>query len=147
MTKANVFDAATLNTFEACNKPTEIEIKHPVSGVGTGIFISVLGKDSDAYRGRVRAMAEEQLRRQAMGRNGASDGSLEKLEQKNIDALVAATVGWRSEADGKSEPVIHVGEEKLEFSAANGRRIYTEILPIRDQVSEAISELGNFMKA
>jgi hypothetical protein len=141
--KTSNFDLASLNTIDACNKPAEIEIKHPVTLMGTGIFIKVLGKDSDAYRGRVRAMADESLRRQALGKGGSADQTLDKLEQKNIDALVAATVGWR---DG-DDPALELNGEKLEFSAANARKVYSELLPVRDQVAEAINELGNFMPA
>lgn len=142
MTKAAAkFDLNDLNTIEACNKPAEVEIKHPVSGIGTGIFIKVVGKDGDVYRNRVRAMADESLRRSAMGK-GASDTSIDKLEAKNIDALVAATVGWR---DG-DDPTLDLKGERLEFNAANARRVYAEILPIREQVSEAINDLSLFMQ-
>lgn len=138
---ASKFDLNSLNTIDACNKPAEIEIKHPVSGVGTGIFVKVLGKDSDAYRSRVRAMADESLRRQAIGKSGSGDTSIDKLEAKNIDALVAATVGWREGDD----PALDLGGERLEFNAANARKVYEAILPIREQVAEAINDLGNFM--
>lgn len=144
MTKAKAFDAASLNTTEACNKPFELEIKHPTSGAPTGLFISVVGRDSDVYRGRVRALADETLRRQAMGKPALADASLDKLEAKNIDALVAATVGWRSEGDDGG---ITLSGERLEFNPANARKLYSEILPIRDQVAEAINDLGNFMRA
>lgn len=144
MSKATAFDAASLNTTEACNKPFELEIKHPTSGAPTGLFISVVGRDSDVYRGRVRALADETLRRQAMGKPALADASLDKLEAKNIDALVAATVGWRSEGD---EGGIILSGERLEFNPANARKLYSEILPIRDQVAEAINDLGNFMTA
>lgn len=153
MTKAAAaFDLSGLDTIEACNKPVEIEIKHPVSGVGTGVFVSIVGKDGDAYRSRVRGMADDSLRRSAMGKN-ASDTSIDKLEQKNIDALVAATTGWRTQAPAligekpESDPAVMMKGERLEFNAANARKVYSEILPIREQVSEAINDLGNFMPA
>lgn len=154
MTKAKAFDLGSLDTIEACNKPVEIEIKHPVTLMPTGVFISIVGKDGDIYRGRIRAMADESLRRQALGKSAAADNSLDKLEAKNIDALVAATVGWRTqELDviiGKtpeSDPAITFKGERLEFSPANARRVYSELLPVREQVVEAINELGNFMPA
>lgn len=143
MTKPTTFDAASLNTIEACNKPAEIEIKHPTTRLGTGLFISVIGRDSDVYRGRIRGLADESLRRQAMGK-AASDDSLDKLEQKNLDVLVAATTGWRSEGD---DGHITLAGERLEFTPANVRKLYTGILPIREQVAEAINDLGNFMTA
>jgi hypothetical protein len=144
MAKSNTtFDLGALDTIEACNKPVEIEIKHPVTLVGTGVFFSIIGKDGDAYRSRVRAMADENLRRQAAGKSGSADASIDKLESKNIDALVAATSGWRTGDD----PAVTIKGERLEFSAANARKIYTEILPIREQVGEAINDYANFMPA
>jgi hypothetical protein len=138
--KAEAFDLGNIDTIAACNKPAEIEIKHPVTGAGTNVFFSVLGRDSDTYRNRVRAMADEALRKQATGKGSAD--TLESLEQKNIEALVAATVSWRT----GDEPSVTVNGEKLEFSAANARRVYETLLPVRDQVSEALGDLANFMR-
>jgi hypothetical protein len=141
MTKAKAFDLSALDTIEACNKPAEIEIKHPVTGLPTGFFVSVVGKDSTTYRTIVRSLADETLRKQAMGK--ASAESLDKLEAKNIDALVAATVGWRT----GDEPVAVLNGEKLEFSAVNARKVYSAILPVREQVTDGLNDLGNFMPA
>lgn len=141
MAKAKAFDLGALDTIEACNKPAEIEIRHPVTGAPTGVFISVLGKDSDVYRGRVRSLADQALRNQAAGK--APIENIDGLERKNIDALVAATVGWRS----GDEPVINLKGEELEFSAANARKVYEALLPVREQVAEALNNLGNFMPA
>jgi hypothetical protein len=141
MTKNTAFDLAALDTIEACNKPHEVEIKHPVTGAPTGVFISVLGKDSDKYRGIVRGMADDSLKRQALGKQ--SGETLDKLEQKNIEALVAVTTAWRTE----SEPVVTLKGEKLDFTPSNARKVYSQILPIREQVTEAINSLENFMPA
>ncbi len=142
MTKsATKFSLNALDTVAACNKPFEVQIKD-VNGEPTPFFISVLGKDGDVYRGRVRALADEQLRRQATGK-AVADATLDKLEQKNIGALVAATVGWRV---GEGQTVELDGED-LPFSAANAHKVYERLITVRDQVSEAINDLGNFMKA
>lgn len=134
--KKNAFDLASLDTVAACNKPFEIEIKS-VTGQPTGFFISVLGKDSDTYRSIVRGLADESLKRQAMGK---VDTSLDKIEQRNIDALVAVTTGWRF---GDSNEVPLDGEP-LAFNAANARKVYERLLPVRDQVAEAVNDLENF---
>lgn len=141
MAKAQGFDLGALDTVEACNKPAEIEIRHPVSGEGTGVFFSVLGKDSDTYRSRIRSLADQQLRNQALGK--APIETIDTLERRNIDALVAATVGWRS----GDEPMVTLNGEKLDFSPANARKVYEALLPVREQVAEALSNLGNFMTA
>lgn len=136
--KKNAFDLASLDTVAACNKPVEIEIKSVV-GQPTGFFVSVLGKDSDTYRNIVRGMADESLKRQAMGRADAA--TLDKIEQRNIDALVAVTTGWRF-GDSNTVPL---DGEPLEFNAANVRKVYERLLPVREQVAEAVNDLENFI--
>ena len=131
----NGFDLASLDTVAACNKPTEVEIRHPVSGAGIGVFISVLGKDSTAYKAKVRAFAEQSM-------NGVADASIDKLEARNLDALVAATVSWRT---GDVAGKVILGGDTLDYSAENVRKVYTDILPVREQVQKAINDLGNFM--
>jgi hypothetical protein len=139
--KKKTFSLNAFDTVAACNKPFEVQIKD-VRGNPTPLFVKVLGKDSDAYRGRVRAMADEQLRQQATGKS-APPSTLDMLEQKSIDALVAATVGWRvGDAD-----VVELDGEEMECSQANARKVYERLLPVREQVAEAINDLGNFMTA
>lgn len=137
MTKKNDFNLASLDTVAACNKPVEIEIKS-VTGQPTGFFISVLGKDSDTYRNIVRGMADETLKRQAMGKADAA--TLDKIEQRNIDALVAVTTGWRF-GDSNTVPL---DGQPLEFSPANVRKVYERLLPVREQVAEAVNDLESF---
>ena len=137
-TKKAGFDLASLDTVAACNKPVEIEIKS-VTGQPTGFFVSVLGKDSDAYRTIVRGMADESLKRQAMGKQDAA--TLDKIEKRNIDALVAVTTGWRF---GETRTAPLDGEE-LDFNDANVRRLYERLLPVREQVAEAVNDLENFI--
>ena len=137
-TKKAGFDLASLDTVAACNNPVEVEIKS-VTGQPTGFFISVLGKDSDAYRNIVRGMADESLKRQAMGKQDAA--TLDKIEKRNIDALVAVTTGWRF-GETKTAPL---DGEELEFNPANVRRLYERLLPVREQVAEAVNDLENFI--
>lgn len=132
------FDLTALDTTAACNKPHEFELVHPVTGDGLGIFISVLGKDSTAYRNKVRAFADQNLR----GSNQKL--SLSDLEAKNVDALVAATVNWRSTKAGEGKVIMN--GEVLTFSHTNVRTVYASIEPVREQVQAQVNDLGNFMK-
>lgn len=133
-------DLSVLDTVAACNKPAEFELVHPVSRVGLGVFWSVVGKDSDIYRGRIRAMADENLRRANAGMPG--DTSISKLEAKNIDTLVAASTGWRSD---KGDGTVTFGGADLKFSTDNVRQVLTSMPALREQVQEAVNDLGKFM--
>lgn len=139
-TKSPLADLSALDTVAACNVPREIELVHPVSRLGLGIFFTVVGKDSDVYRSRIRAMVDENLRRQNAGLPG--DTSLNKIEAKNIDTLIGATTGWR----GPQGPgLVSFKGEELKFTPENLRRVFTELPEARNQVQEAVNDLSGFM--
>lgn len=137
MTKS--IDLAALSTATACDKGFEMELLHPVTRVGLGVFISVVGKDSVIFKGHVRAKANERLRKTAeAGRRGREGDpiTVEGAEKDTIDLLAACTTAWRN---------VTFEGAALEFSADNARRLYGESW-IREQVDEAVGDLGNFMK-
>lgn len=133
-------DLSALDTVAACNKPHEFELVHPVSRVGLGLFWSVVGKDSDVYRSRVRAMVDENLRRSNAGLPG--DTSLSKIEAKNIDSLTAASTGWRGP---KGDGIVSLNGNDLKFSTESVRKVLTDLPALREQVQAAVNDLGNFM--
>lgn len=137
---APVADLSALDTVSACNVPKEIELVHPVSRVGLGIFWSLVGKDSDAYRSRIRALADENLRRANAGLPG--DTSLSKLEAKNIESLIAASTGWRGP---KGPGVVTLNGKDLTFSAENVRHVLTTLPAAREQVQAGVNDLGNWL--
>lgn len=136
--KKKGLNLSKLDTISACNKPVEIEIKD-LKGEPSGIFISVLGKDSDVVRGRMRAFSDEEIQADAMG---SAAPESERTDQRVTATLVAATTGWRSGDD----PALEWGDERLEFNADNAARVYAGVLPIREQVSAALFNLSLFMK-
>lgn len=144
MTKTTTLDLASISAKAACNKGFDLELRHPVTDEPLGVFISVVGRESDAFQNHVRKRANAKLRDQfAAQQRGRKDDAptVESIESEAIDLLVACTTGWRT---GDS-PVIEWAGEKLEYSEANARRLYSETW-IRSQVDEAIGDLGNFMR-
>lgn len=143
MSKTNTLDLASISAKAACNKGFELELTHPVSFEPLGVFISVVGRESDAFQGHVRKRANAKMREQFQAqRNGRANEvpTVEQIEAEAIDLLVACTTGWRT----GDVPVIEWAGEKLDFTDGNVRRIYGETW-IRAQVDEAIGDLGNFM--
>lgn len=137
------FDLAAIDTATASDKGFELELRHPVTNAATGVFITVLGKDSKVFKDYVRAKANERLRKDMMTRNRGKDNdppTVEQLERDTIDLLTACTLSWR---DGDAASIT-LGGKALEFNEANVRTVYA-ITPIRDQVDEAIGDMGNFL--
>lgn len=143
MTKPTGINLASFSTQTACDKGFELELRQPVTNAPTGVFITVLGKDSKVFKDHIRAKGNERLRRDLMSRNRGKEAealTMERLEAETIELLVACTTGWRT-ADGSP---LTMGEAVMEFNEANCRLVYAETW-IRDQVDEAIGDLGNFL--
>lgn len=140
MTKAKKIDLRSLDTGAACDKGFEFELVHPVSKEPVGSYVTVVGKDSKAFREHVRRASNDRLRRQAQQQRRGKDveiPTVEQIETEAIELLVSCTTGWREiELDG----------EELKYSEANARKLYTELPWVRSQVDEAIGDLENFMK-
>lgn len=135
--KPEPFDLAAIDTTSMCDKPYRLQIKHPVNFTEIGVYIDVLGKDSTAYRNRIRALSDESTRKGALRQE-----KLEALEAKSVELLMTAVVGWGSDALGDGK--VQLGGEALDFAPKNVRKVLTDILPIRDQVTEAINSIDNF---
>lgn len=145
-------DIGKLDTIAACNAGAEIELLHPSTQEPLGIFITVLGKDSDVCREHFRNTVNENIRRAAMAKKRGKDEELttyEKQQERGVELLVSCTLGWRTveKIDGTEteKPVITLKGEDLQYTKANAKRLY-EVMPwIKEQVDTAIMDLENFM--
>lgn len=148
-------DLSTLDTISACDQGAEIEIRHPATNAATGIFITVLGKDSSVFKAFSRAKTNARLNRDAMNARRGKDSAsrtVEDIEQENLELLAACTVTWRTVVAGKggaveSKPVIFLKGEELSCTPENSIRVYRDFPTIYSQLDEAIGEMENFIKA
>jgi len=148
--KISAMNFDSLDTVEACEKPYEFELVHPSTKEPLGVFVSVVGPESSAFKNRVfRQVNQERRRAFEMQRKGKDiqPKTLEEDEAESISLVADLVTGWRTVIDGKSEPVIFWGEEKLEFNDSNLVRWLTKFRWVRAQIDEAATDLGNFMPA
>lgn len=141
MTKAAAIDLSSLDTSVACARGFELELQHPITKAPLGSFITIVGKDSPAFEGFVKRQANDTLRRRfQLERKGrdAEAPTVEEIEARSIDLLVAATTGFRN--------ITFEGAD-LSFNEDNARKLYTTLKWVRGQVDEAIGDLENFMTA
>jgi hypothetical protein len=152
-TKAKGFDLAALDSGNACDKGAEIEIVD-LENRSTGIFITVLGKDSQVFREHVKQDVNARIRREALASKRGKDvppPTAEEAEAKATELLVICTLGWRQTVDTpegepeKSKATITYGNEELAFNVPNCKRIYETLLPVRRQIDDAIGDLENFI--
>lgn len=141
----DTFDLGSIDPTADCNKPYEVELVHPATQKPLGVFWSVLGNQSDVAKEYNREQINRDQRKAAQARKRGKEPelkTLEMLEEETIDWLTVCSTGWRS-ARG---PVINFEGNMLEFNVANCRMILTKKPFIRNQLSEAILDLENFMK-
>lgn len=110
-----------LLTAPAHEQGAEMEIMHPVTGQGTGVFLLIRGVDSKTFRD-----ASIEFNRKRMDK--ANDD-----KDIALDLTVAITAGWR-------------GIDDVEFSADAARKMYTDSPAIRAQVDAFFTVRRNFMK-
>lgn len=144
----NRIDLSTLDTGRACDKGADIELHHPVTNARLGVFVSVLGQDSSAFRNKNREFANARIRREqyARGRGKKEEvRTVEDAEEENIALLAECTTGWYTQTDKGKEPVITLGEP-TSFSKDAAVSAYRKYSWIYDQVSAGVTDLSNFLK-
>lgn len=150
MTKAKTsLDLDSLDTGAACDKGAEIELKHPTTSEPLGLFVTILGKDSQVFREHVKQDVNARIRREALASKRGKDvapPTAEEAEDKATELLVICTLGWRQRnEDGTFKDTITYKGEELAFNVPNAKTVYTNLLWFRRQVDEAIGDLENFI--
>jgi len=143
-----MIDFDSLDTSSASEKAQEFELVHPASKKPLGVFLKVLGPESKAFKERVRREINRDRRRsfEAQRKGKASEpNTLEEDEAFGIELVADLVKGWRTVTDGKSEPVIQWGTEKLDFNPDNLKRWLTHFQWVIPQINDFTNELGNFL--
>lgn len=141
-TKNEVFDLDSLNLSTACEKGFELELLNPITKEPLGVFIDIIGNESEVLKKHVRETTNARLRQNAMLAKSGKEAdveTVEKIDARAIDYLVAATTGWRN--------VVYKGKA-LEFSKENAKMLYSApgMQWIKSQVDVAVGKLENFIQ-
>ncbi len=146
MTKA--IDFESLDTEAASEKPQELELVHPGTKKPLGVFLSLLGPDSKAFKDRLRKEVNRDRTREfkaQRGGKGIEPKMLEEDEALGIALTADLVKGWRTVTDGKSENVIIWKGEKLDFTPDNLTRWLNAFQWVIGQINEFTKELENFL--
>jgi hypothetical protein len=106
--------------------------------------ITVLSKNSQAYKDADRSLARVQLKKSAVrGRpldfkkDSDADEFIDQRESTDVTLAVAVTAGWFG--------LTNAGVE-FPFSAANAKLLYSKNATVRAKVMAAAEEQANFLK-
>lgn len=131
------FDLNDLDMIKASNQGREIEIRHPLTDEPLGMFVSVLGRESDTFREIIQDRIDRQIEEQARGKRRRKPKTVAQGEEEAVELLSACTTGWRG--------VVLNGKE-LEFTVSNVKMVYKHWAWFRAQVDDAIGDLDGFLK-
>jgi len=106
--------------------------------------ITVISKNSQAYKDADRTLARSQLKKSAVrGRpldfkkDADADEFIDQRESTDVALAVSVTAGWFGLTNG--------GEE-FAFSTANAKALYAKNATVRNKVLAAAEEQANFLK-
>ena len=122
-------DLADLDTSAACDEGAELELVHPRTQVGLGMFITMYGVDSKIWRRALSDVGERRARKRGTP-------SLDEVRAQNIEILARCTRSWRGiRVDGGEPPCTY----------ENARALYTRFPWITDQVDAFAGDRGNYI--
>lgn len=147
-TATDTFDFDSLDLGAMCDQPHEFELVHPDTKKGLGVFISVVGSESDTFQKYLRAEQNRTRQEAFKKQRSGKDENLRTVEEDDetvVRALAACITGWRTVRDGEDKPVIYWGGKGLELTTENAVKWMTKFRWVRPQINEQTGELGNFI--
>ena len=131
-------DLSAINLTAAADKGAEFELVHPVTSEPLGVFITVLGKDSDVFQSNIKNRVNEKMRKEAVLSKVSRNTGIRTVEQgeaENVELMALCTIGWKN--------VTWEGVE-LPFSFTNAQMLYRERSWILEQVDTAVGNIELF---
>lgn len=139
-------DLAKLDTAKAANEGFEIEILHPVSGEPVGIRVTLLGRDSDAFRVLQSEQSKRRLNKVAKGGAFKIEGiPAADIDRDTVELLAACTKAWKQVDGEEQKDTLTIDGRELECNRANAILLYGRFAWIREQVDSGVSDRANFI--
>lgn len=162
------FDIGSLDTQQASEQAARIELKHPTTKKGLGVFFYVIGRDSFTYREYLREQIDEQIEKNLSAQRRGVDIEPKRAREQEAEAienLCVLTTNWEYELrDERLRPINDAGEvlkpgeapvvvagkvkffdRELDFNIGNVREVFNRLLWVRRQIDEASQNLENFI--
>lgn len=136
-------DLAALDTVKGSNAGFEVSIYNPATNEDLGLFITVLGKDSDEFQKVSRAQQKKRMEKISKGGFRNANVPIEAMESDGLQLLAAVTKSWRQ---GDKQTVTLDGQE-LACTKENAVALYERFPWIKEQVDTAVGDRANFINA
>lgn len=123
----------------------EMELQHPQTGAGMGVWFTLAGPEHERRRAFSYAEQRDQRRRLAKVKNLSigkmlAESDPEDEEAKVTDYLVACTLGWRD---------LKIAGTSVAYSPEAARTLYTDPKRayVRRQVKAFLEDSANFISS
>jgi hypothetical protein len=141
----------SLNTKQKADEGIDIEIFHPATGDSLGIFIHMLGSDSQAYLDAERQINRQQIEQSKRTRDFTMGMNYDQQQSSLVKKMTACFISWKEKKeDGTFKETIEVepGVE-LEATPDNFQKIIKDrgFFWIRQQVQTGMDNVTNFLSA
>lgn len=104
-----------------------------LDGNGQPAVFYLVGTDSPQFHEQQRANRRKERER----REEKREATQAELDAEFVDLLVACTTGWDN---------VGIGDEPMEFTPENARRLYAGWPIVRDQIDAFVVRRGNFIE-
>lgn len=148
------YNLADLGLVGEAETPVTLDVLHPKSKAEVGLYIDLVGKDSEAYRALARKLQNKRFAE--LRKTRSLTMTAEQNEEETVRLLGATVRSWRSRlfkvVAGKQvpteefSPTFYNGKEYLECNVKNVEWVLRNCPEIREQVEDFIDDRTNFLK-
>lgn len=127
--KLSVVDLASLDTVARCEQGAELELTSPATGDPLGVYLTLAGVDSRAWRAASAELAEKRLKKRGV--------SAEDIRGDGIEILSRCTLAWRN---------VMVDGRELPCTPENARALYQRFPWIFEQADRFASDRASYLR-
>ena len=127
--KSAVIDLASLDTAALCERGAELELNSPATGEPLGVYLTLAGVDSKAWRRAASALAEKRARQRHRV-------TADEVRTGTIEILARCTLAWRG---------VVVSGQELPCNVENARELYSRFPWICEPADAFCSDRGAFL--
>lgn len=128
-------DLSRFDTRTKANDGVEMELRLIKGGSPSGVFLKLLGRDSDEFRSAMEDNSRTITERVAAGMPSLTQ---EQRSDMECELLSRCTTGWRN-LEEKGAPLV--------FSRSEAKRVYAQYPAIMEQANIFIGDRANFTVA
>lgn len=129
-----MIDLCELDINRVADAGIECELHHPVTGTALGVWVTVMGADSLAYRTVMIERAREFQRRAKADPD--AERTPDQIEEDTSIVCARCTRGWRG---------VRLDGQDLPWSHDNAVMLFRRFVWMRQQINEFIEERHRFL--